>query len=31
MTRKFLEEKESIDKAKEDIMKGYQAANDLVK
>jgi hypothetical protein len=31
MSRKFAEEKEGIDKAKEDIAKGYQAANDLVK
>lgn len=31
MTKKFMEEKHAIDKAKEDIIKGYQAANNLVK
>ena len=31
LTNKFLTEKLSIDKAKQDILKGYQTANDLVK
>lgn len=31
LTKKFMQEKQTIDKAKEDIAKGYEAANNLVK